>query len=279
MNTISIIGCGWLGLPLAIRLKRKGFTVKGSVGSQNKLTELRQSGIEAHQLFIGPDKVEPDDQSVFKTDLVIVCIPPRRIDFIETIFPEQINRLSELIIANKIPRVLFISSTSVYNETNSLVSEQDAVFPEKPSGKALLKAEKILRTNPNFRTSVLRFGGLIGADRNPARFLSRSKKAGSANIPVNLIHREDCIHIIEKIIEMEIWGETFNACCPEHPTRRVFYEKAAKVSNMQVPVFENVQKSYKVVDSGKLIYSLGYRFLFPSPIDYLESEIKIKKDE
>lgn len=46
----SIIGCGWLGLPLAERLVAEGYTVKGSTTSVDKLSLLRQKGIDAYLL-------------------------------------------------------------------------------------------------------------------------------------------------------------------------------------------------------------------------------------
>ncbi|HBL76188.1 MAG: uroporphyrinogen-III C-methyltransferase [Bacteroidetes bacterium GWF2_42_66] len=271
MKTISIIGCGWLGFPLALKLKEKGFEVKGSVTSLPKTEKLQEAGIRPYYLIIHPEQVELTDNSFFQTDLVIVAIPPKRIDSIEAIFPQQIRRLIELLEAYNIPRVLFISSTSVYNETNGIVQENDAVVPEKPSGKALLLAEQLLTGNPHFQTTVLRFGGLIGADRNPARFLSRSKTDSDGAKPVNLIHQDDCIRIIEQIIEKEAWGNTFNACCPEHPAQKEFYEKASQVSGFPLPQFDEQPGPYKIVDSSKLIGILNYRFIFNSPVEYLES--------
>ena len=37
---ISILGCGWLGLPLAKELLDRSFEVKGSTTSSNKLDQL-----------------------------------------------------------------------------------------------------------------------------------------------------------------------------------------------------------------------------------------------
>ena len=42
---ISILGCGWLGFPLAKSLVEKGFSVKGSTTSENKLSILSTAGI------------------------------------------------------------------------------------------------------------------------------------------------------------------------------------------------------------------------------------------
>jgi len=269
MKRISILGCGWLGLPLAKKLLAEGFQVKGSVTTRSKLKKLSGAGIDPYCLLLGEEKVQLKDPRFFDTDLVIVAIPPKRVDFIETIFPAQIKQLVQLLEENQVPRVLFISSTSVYNELDGKVIEEDALLPEKPSGKALLLAEFLLTQNRNFKTTVLRFGGLIGADRNPARFLSRKVDAVSGLKPVNLIHQDDCIGIILKIISQQAWGEIFNACCPVHPTRQDFYELASEISGIPAPEFSNEKVSFKLVDSSKLIHLLNYEFKYPSPMDYL----------
>lgn len=269
MKTISILGCGWLGFPLAEKLLADGIQVKGSVTTRSKLKKLSAAGIEPYCLSLDEEKVQLKDPRFFDTDLVIVAIPPRRVDFIETIFPAQIKQLVRLLEEHRVPRVLFISSTSVYNELGGKATEEDVLLPEKPSGKALVMAELLLTQNRNFKTTVLRFGGLIGADRNPARFLSRKVDAVSGTKPVNLIHQDDCIGIILKIINQEAWGETFNACCPAHPTRQDFYERASKVSGIPAPKFSGEKVPFKLVDSSKLIHVLNYEFKYPSPLDYL----------
>lgn len=271
MQRISILGCGWLGFPLAKKFLDNGFQVKGSVTTDSKLKAMSNVGIEPYKLVLEADKVEMDHPGFFETDVVIVAIPPRRINSIETVFSGQIRQLIGLMEEHQVPRLLFISSTSVYNEVNREVNEKDEMEPEKPSGKALIVAEEMLMRNPNFQTTVLRFGGLIGADRNPARFLSRKREAVSGSKPVNLIHLDDCLDIIQKIIDEKVWGEVFNACSPEHPTRKDFYEKAAAVSGMLAPKFNDVEESFKIVDSAKLIQKLNYQFKYQSPLDYLSA--------
>jgi hypothetical protein len=88
--------------------------------------------------------------------------------------------------------------------------------------------------------------------------------------PVNLIHRDDCIEIISEIVRQQTWGETFNACCPRHPMKSEFYRKAAQIAGFPAPVFSEEIGAHKIVDSGKLIDRLKYRFIFPSPMDYLD---------
>lgn len=269
MRTVSILGVGWLGLPLAKKLKSSGYHVKGSVTTKSKMEMLQQAAIWPYHLELSPDGMSIDDERFFEADVLIVLIPPRRIAGIETVFPAQMRHLIEKLERVSLDKVIFISSTSVYPENGLHVRETDLLIPEKPSGQALLQVEHELLTNSNFQTTVVRFGGLIGADRNPARFLSRKKTAVPGSKPVNLIHQDDCIAILMEIIRQNAWGEIFNACCPKHPTRKAFYTKASAMSGIEAPQFTDEEEPYKLVDSSKLIQYLDYSFKYPSPMDYL----------
>ena len=43
--TLSILGCGWLGLPLAARFSAKAYRVSGSTTSPQKISLLEHEGI------------------------------------------------------------------------------------------------------------------------------------------------------------------------------------------------------------------------------------------
>ena len=45
MKQISILGCGWLGFPLAQQLMCQGFQIKGATTSESKLSVLQNAGI------------------------------------------------------------------------------------------------------------------------------------------------------------------------------------------------------------------------------------------
>lgn len=269
-GTISILGCGWLGVPLAKDLLENGFSVKGSVTSPDKFELLRKEGILPYQVIVNENESVVNDITFFDCDVLIISIPPRRIEGIERVFPAQIAQLIPLIKNAGIKKVLFISSTSVYPDLQQTVREGDLLLPDKESGKALVRAENLLNNFKDFKTTILRFGGLIGAERNPARFLLKYSKP-IANAPVNLIHQDDCIQIISSIIEQELWGETLNACCPEHPLKKDFYGKAARISGLPEPLISDQAEVYKIVDSSKLIRLLNYNFIYQSPMDYLDS--------
>ena len=51
---ISILGCGWLGLPLGKYLLQKGHLIKGSTTDKDKMETLKASGIQPFLLVLGP---------------------------------------------------------------------------------------------------------------------------------------------------------------------------------------------------------------------------------
>ncbi|HYQ56952.1 MAG TPA: hypothetical protein VEP89_06340 [Draconibacterium sp.] len=268
-RTVSILGCGWLGTALGKSLLRNGWKVKGSATSTTSYNVLEMTGISTFFVKAKARSLEIDYNSFFNTEVLIVSFPPSRTDCVEDSFPRKIEQVIVKAQELNIKKVLFISSTSVYQSVNKEVKEGDEGHPEKPSGKALLTAEQMFLQQQSFETTILRFGGLIGYDRNPARFV-QNKKEALTDDPINLIHRDDCVNIITRILEEDIWGEVFNASSPQHPGRKEFYSKAAKISELPVPEFTDEEGSYKIVNSDKLIDKLKYKFIYPSPMDYLK---------
>ncbi|MBN1984842.1 MAG: NAD(P)H-binding protein, partial [Prolixibacteraceae bacterium] len=220
-KTISILGCGWLGTALGRKLMSQGYIVKGSAATSESYNRLEFTGIQTYHIRVEPDRMIIDYNSFFNTDVLICSIPPRRTENIVEEFPKQVEQIAREVQKMNISKVIFISSTSVYESKNGLVSEGQEGNPEKASGQALLKAENLLLNLPGAQSTIVRFGGLIGENRNPARFMAGKRKV-AGNSPVNLIHRDDCVAILFLLIENEIWGEVFNACSPEHPTKEEF---------------------------------------------------------
>lgn len=265
MTTISILGCGWLGLPLGEFLSKKGYRVKGSTISLYRLEEIRKKDIAPYLVILDPD-IRGDYTDFLESDILVINLPPERRDDIVEYHQKQIKSLLSELQISPIQRVLFVSSTSVYPGVNREVTENDSLIPSKKSGKALIKVEELLQECEYFKSTVVRFGGLIGYDRMPGRFLSGKKEVKNGDAAVNLIHRDDCIQIIYEIIRQNVWGEILNACADLHPKRRDYYTEQAKAIGMAPPKFiEEQATKYKVVSSGKLKRVLNYEFKYPDP--------------
>ena len=284
MKKISILGCGWLGLPLAKSLLEKGFLVNGSTTSIDKISVLRDAGINSFHIILPLSSraqssdflnIENSEIELFleNSEILIIDIPPKLRDVSSSNskpFVEKIQTLLPFIKKSSVKKVIFVSSTSVYSDAFPIkeLSEITVTNPETESGKQLSEVENILLKNQNFETIILRFGGLIGEDRNPIKFLSGRKNIENPDAPINLIHQKDCIGIIDEIIHNEnnnlIWNQIYNAVYPYHPSRKEYYTQKAMEQNLALPEFDISKLSIgKIILSTKIETLLGYEFLYP----------------
>lgn len=262
MPQISILGCGWLGFPLAKRLLQDSFVVKGSTTSTDKLAVLENAGIQPFLISLKAEETLGDIKRFLeKSTILIIDIPPKLRGLEKESFVAKIEKLVPYIEDSSVKNVLFISSTSVYSDAVPHITEAVQPNPDNESGIQLFSAEKLLQSNTSFQTTILRFGGLIGKDRHPIKFLAGKKEVENPDAPINMIHQDDCIGVILKIIETNSWGETFNAVAPFHPTRKEYYTNKAIELDLEPPLFNHDKPSIgKIIDATKVIEVLRYSF-------------------
>jgi len=261
---ISILGTGWLGLPLAKALLKEKYIIKGSTTSEDKLTNLKDVGI--HPSLIKVKESGPKgsiDSFLEGSEILIINIPPGLRRNPESNFVDKIRNLMPFIAQSTIKKTLFISSTSVFADQEGfpLITSETIPNASSNAGKQLIQTEQILRDNLSFETTILRFAGLFDARRHPASMLSKRKNIKNPQAPVNLIHREDCIGIIKKIIATDSWNTTFNASYPEHPPKAEYYSTICKQMGLTIPDYDYETPSKgKVIDTDKTSKVLGYTF-------------------
>ena len=262
MKQISILGCGWLGLPLAKQLVQKGFAVKGSTTSSDKLELLKSLGILPFSINITAEEITGSTEDFLEnSEILIINIPPKLRAAEKENFVSKIQMLIPPLEKSTISKVIFVSSTSVYGDFNEVVTEDSVHEPATESGRQLLATESILKNNSSFQTTIIRFGGLIGEDRHPIHFLAGRKNIENPEAPINLIHLEDCIGIIVSIIEQDCWGQTFNVVTPFHPSRKEYYLQKAMDMNLDLPEFKsNSVSNGKTISSAKVQKVLNYCF-------------------
>ncbi len=268
VKTVSILGCGYLGFPLAQRLLAAGYAVKGATTTPAKLSVLERAGIEPYLVMLSPEWKGDAAEGFLQSDILFLNIPPQRTrPDVEAYYDGMLQSVLHALGSAPTRLVVFASSTSVYAATGGTVTEQDAgnPMPETASGCAVLKAEQSLQVRHSFDTTVLRFGGLYGYDRAPGRFVRGVVKNPEA--PVNLVHRDDAVAAAFAVIDSDCRGEVFNVCTDGHPTRGVFYKQAAEWLGLDPPPVAGAGSSPgKRVDSSWLKTCLGYAFRHVDPL-------------
>jgi nucleoside-diphosphate-sugar epimerase len=268
IKTISILGCGWFGLPFAEALIGAGYKVKGSTTSNEKLVELTKAGISPY--LINLNETDNWDWAFFETDVLFIAVPPRAKTDSNHLYLEKMQGVAEAA-QRSVKQVVFISSTGVFEDGNFEVDETHQPKPDNVSGEVLLSVEQMFVQNANFTTTIIRFAGLIGPNRNLAKFFAGKENVANGKAPINLITLDDCIGFCMQLIKAQEFGETYHAVTPHHPTREEFYSSLCKISGMQKPVFNDELLSWKKINTVYASDKLAYKFIVKNWFDWLDS--------
>ncbi|WP_026464913.1 SDR family oxidoreductase [Adhaeribacter aquaticus] len=268
-KTISILGCGWLGMPLATSFLTKGYKVKGSTTTDSKLAELADKNIIPFLINLSDSAAGTNLTTFLEADILIISFPPRLRAGQGAMYLEQIHLLKQAISNSPVEQILFISSTSVYPDLNKTITEAEDLTLSIENNP-LLQAEAEITSLKEKTVTILRFAGLVGGARHPGRFFAGKLNVPNPKGPVNLIHLEDCLAIIETIVREAHWNKIFNAAADEHPSRKEFYTAAAKDLNLLPPAFSTSSPadSFKIISNKKLKEELGYAFKKPNPMQF-----------
>lgn len=274
IKNISILGAGWLGMPLLELLQKKTYRCKASTTSPEKLANIKTLGAIPYLLELSPKAEGEGWQDFLNCDILLINIPPqtRKADLPPDFHPQQIKYLLEQIQLAKqaIQKIIFVSATSVYPDVEREVTEAEEITLDNTGNEALLRAEQLLQENVGDKLVILRLGGLLGYERIPGRYFAGKKGLTTGEVPVNFIHRDDAVGILEALITKNFQhSEIFNGVSPQHPVRKLIYQKNAEDFGFEMPEFETTSpKAYKIVNGQKLIEKLEYTYKYPNPLDY-----------
>ncbi|MEO9944990.1 NAD-dependent epimerase/dehydratase family protein [Paraglaciecola sp.] len=268
---ISITGCGWLGQPLALRLKSCGCDIVASTRSKQKCQALASLGLHPVQYSLGDNIHSKALGVMFESDILILNIPVGRKNPTIENFAQHMQILLEQASHSKIKKVIFISTTSVYGNSSCVITEKSPTNPTTLSGKINLHVEKLVTKYFPNNSSIIRPAGLVGADRHPVNYLAGKTGVANPDDMVNLIHQEDVINTIERVIQKSLWGNIINLSSLIHPTRIQYYTWAAKKLGLPPPTFiaGSGIPSGKQINSDNSLQLLGLRFKYPNPFDML----------
>jgi nucleoside-diphosphate-sugar epimerase len=258
-TNISILGCGWYGSALGKALIADGMQVKGSTTSAAKMESLAALGIKPYIVNFLPGE-EIYNADFFDCDVLWIAIPPKSRSGEGAAFIDKIKGIVSAIKQFEIQNVVFISSTGVYADSNKHVNEEADPQPNTEAGRILFEAENLFNAGDSFKTTIIRFAGLIGPARNPGKFFAGKKEIANGDAPVNLIHLDDCIGISKAILAKKAFGYLFNGCSPVHPTKADFYTQAAVDSGLEKPEFIRELKEWKSVESVNVGPILDYQY-------------------
>jgi len=277
MAKILIIGCGAIGTQVAQVLSAKGHQV---TGLKRNPPEKDDGKIN----YFTADITSPTDLQDLTTDfdvLYFIVSPDGRNeesyhDIYETGLTNLLNKFS---LAGSNPHWIFVSSTSVYSQSQGEWVDEDSIAqPENATSQLIRQAEqKLMDLEPN--NIVVRFSGIYGPGREYLLRMAMQVPAIQQNPPyyTNRIHQQDCIGVLAFLLERRLAGVALEQCylaSDDDPAPMWdVMSWLAEHMNCQPPAVKTggtdcvMNKRCK----NQRLKALGYKFLYPGFKDgYLE---------
>ena len=164
-------------------------------------------------------------------------------------------------------RFIYVSSTSVYGQSNGEWVDDDApTEPAEENGRVVLECEQLLRQRlPD--AIILRFAGVYG----PGRLIKKAaveKGESLATDPdkmINLIHVEDGARIVVAAAQQGRPGTTYNVADNQPVMRREFYTELAALLGAAPPRFEPRvrERTNRRISNRRMRIELGMELQFP----------------
>lgn len=263
MKTIAILGAGWLGEPLAWALaKESQIQVRVSTRSSTDKLKFEKKKCVHFTIDLTENGVSGDIASfLYNCDVLLIAIPPGLRKNPKGNFVAKMDALLSELYQSTCKKVVFISSTSVY-DNHPEFPEVDAITkPDGTStaGQQLITVEKRIQQQSHFTYTIIRFGGLIDISRHPATMLSGRKNLKNPLAPVNLIHRKDAISVCKHLIFLRSQNLVINTCYPQHPPKIQYYTEICRQMKIPVPEFDVSEPSVgKIITATNDLHAIGY---------------------
>lgn len=252
MNSITIIGNGWLGNACALYLSEKKYKVKVT----NRTIHHTSEFFENYSWSLG----ESFPKNAV-SDIIIISLAERENNF------DNYLKLYRDLEKYNVQKIIFISSTSVYTVVAGNCTES---LELKISADNIVALKEETLKSTEIKHTILRLAGLVGENRYPARFLAGKKDVANPNHKVNLVHQLDVIRFIEICICLDLFG-VYNVCSTYHPSRKEFYTEVCELANLQAPEFTSDKGDDRWIDNSKSKKEGNFVYLYDDLLEYYRS--------
>jgi nucleoside-diphosphate-sugar epimerase len=286
---VLIVGCGYVGVPLAAELARQGHEVFGLCRSNLAEAELKSLGAT---LLTG-DITKPATLARLLSayDWVVNCVASSGGEeaAYREVYLQGTRNLIEWLSAAPPRKFVYTSSTSVYGQTDgSSVTESSVAEPASKTSKILAETENVLlatATRSGFPAVILRVAGIYGPERGHwfKQFLKNEAVIeGTGGRILNLIHRDDVVGAVIAALEHGKPGQIYNASDDEPVSQLKYFEWLAEKLRRPMPpssaedpqTFRKRGVTNKKVNNQRLKTELRYQFKYPTFREGYAAEIQ-----
>ncbi|HEX4119781.1 MAG TPA: SDR family oxidoreductase [Verrucomicrobiae bacterium] len=290
---VLVVGCGYVGLPLAAELVHLGHQVFGVNRSPERAADLRARGIEPLTADVTQRAALDAIPQPFDWVVNAVSSNKGKLDDYQQIFLNGTHHLLDWLAATPPKKYVHVGSTSVYTQTDgSLVKETSLAQPTTEMGLVLAETEQaLLRAyrDRKFPAVLLRTAGIYGPGRGHL-FLQYLKDEahinGKGERLLNMIHRDDVINAIIASLKNGRPGEIYNVVDDEPVPQIHFLRWLSETLGKGMPPYagdgavEGRKRvlTHKKVSNRRLRMELGCALRYPTFRQGYTAEIQRLQD-
>jgi nucleoside-diphosphate-sugar epimerase len=215
-ENIAVLGCGFVGSPLADYWQDRGHSVTGTTTSRERVASL--AATLSRVVLMKGDDVAAVGSLLQGQDTLVVSVAPtgfqeaKAATYESTYLATAKNLVEGLKRSPNVTQVIYLSSCSVYgDQQGDWVDETSPVSPLEYKSQVLCEAEGIIlqAANDHQKVCVLRLGGIYGPGRDLVNMfggLAGSTVPGKGDRFINWVHLDDIIGAIDFIRLNELGG-------------------------------------------------------------------------
>lgn len=235
-----IFGCGYLGERVAQRWITAKHTVFATTRGPERAELLASRGIQPIILDVTKAFRLPNHLPPIDTVLFAVGFDRQSDQSIDHVYVDGLrNTLSA--IPHHIQKIIYISSTGVYGDAQAeWIDERTPCHPNRPGGKASLRAEQLLTQHSlASRRVILRLAGIYGPNRLPKikDILNNVPIEVSSSGWINLIHVDDAADVVVAADQFATAPALYNVSDGHPVVRMDFYCELARLLAAPPPRF------------------------------------------
>ena len=230
-NHLFCFGIGYVGSALAESLLQNGWSVSGTVRTEENCRTLESKGFE---VFCDNGVItEPMLKALSQASHILVSVPPTKDG--DVIFDSYHATLSTL---SSVRWLGYLSSTVVYGDAEGAwVDEETPTNPNNPRGMRRVEAERQW-AGSGFDCHIFRISGIYGPERNPLLKV----KSGSAKPVIKdnhvfcRIHIDDIVATLMASMKNPKAGSIYNLADDEPAASHDVISYAAQLLNITQPI-------------------------------------------
>jgi nucleoside-diphosphate-sugar epimerase len=255
MKRALIIGCGYTGARLGVRLLDMDVRVLGTTRHEARAVELERLGIEP---LIG-DLDEPETLRQidgYAPQLIAYFVPPRGDG------DDYLPKVLAATAGAPLEAFLYASSTGVYGDRGGdWVDETTRVRPDSAVGRARHAAERLIAeaaASHQMPTRICRITGIYGPGRTLKPLLSSGKYVliKGRDAWVSRIHVEDLVSGLLAAWRRGRDGEIYNMVDDEPHRASEFANLAAELQGLPMPEWVEEAEARRRYDEDRLARKL-----------------------